>query len=315
MIILNRPFIIQSPEMVSKIIKKTPARSIKRHRLNNHRRKTSPTKKNASLSVIASLNKSIKTCRRRLVRLFSKLAHIATPSTTKRLHKSFKILKQEELDELESNIIVPRALVFDRCLLPPLISESKKTIFLDLDETLVHSSPDPPPKMYDFVVRPNIEGQIMNFYVLKRPGVDFFLEEISKKYEVVVFTAGLKQYASQVLEKLDPKGLISYRLYRDSCKEVEGKFVKDLSEMGRDLGKVVIIDDNPNAYSLQRENAIPIRPFVEDGEDRELERLVKFLEWCERLEDMRVAIKQYFSGGDGGSSGGADDFGFVQLKL
>ncbi|MBA0839530.1 hypothetical protein Goarm_005242 [Gossypium armourianum] len=285
--------------MVSKIVKRTPPRSIKRHR-----RKTSPTKKNASVTVIASLNKSIKICHRRLVRLFSKLARIATPSTTKRRYKGFKILKQ---DQLESNSIVPRTLVFDRCLLPPPISETKKTIVLDLDETLVHSSPDPPPKMYDFVVRPSIDGQIMKFYVLKRPGVDSFLEEISKKHEVVVFTAGLEQYASQVLDKLDPKGLISYRLYRDSCKEMEEKMVKDLSEMGRDLGKVVIVDDNPNAYTLQPKNAIPIPPFVEDGEDRELEKLVQFFEWCEPFEDMRLAVKQYFSGGnDGGSSGAAE---------
>ncbi|XVE51511.1 hypothetical protein DITRI_Ditri02bG0047900 [Diplodiscus trichospermus] len=309
MIVFDRPIIIQSPQMVSKIIKRTPPRSIKRYRINHHRRKTSPTKKNVSFSVISSLSKSIKTCRRRLARLFSKLAHIATPTTTTRRHKGFKILKQgEELDEFESNFIVPHALLFDRCLLPPLISETKRTIFLDLDETLVHSSPDPPPNMYDFVVRPNIEGQIMNFYVLKRPGVDFFLEEISKKYEVVVFTAGLKQYASQLLDQIDPKGLISHRLYRDSCKAVEGKFLKDLSEMGRDLGKVVIVDDNPNAYSLQPENAVPIRPFVEDGEDRELEKLLVFFVSCERFEDMRVAIKQYFNGGGSGSSAG-DGYG------
>ncbi|KAE8708863.1 putative Aquaporin NIP1.1 [Hibiscus syriacus] len=280
--------------MVSKIIKRTPPRSIKRHR-----RKTSPTKKNASSTVIASLNKSLKTCHRRLVRLFSKLARIATPSTTKRRLRGFKILK------IGSNSIVPRTLVFDRCLLPPSIFETKRTIVLDLDETLVHSSSDAPPKMYNFIVRPSMEGQMMNFYVSKRPGVDSFLEEISKKYEVVVFTAGLEHYASLVLDKLDPKGLISHRLYRDSCKEMEGKLVKDLSEMGRDLRKVVIVDDNPNAYSLQPENAVPIRPFVEDGEDRELQKLVKFFEWCEGFDDMRVAVQQYFrGGGDGGSSGG-----------
>ncbi|GMI77700.1 hypothetical protein like AT5G45700 [Hibiscus trionum] len=318
MIILHRPFIVHSPEMVSKIIKKrSPPRSIKRH----HRRKTSPTKKNASFSVIASLNKSIKTCRRRIVRLFSKLAHIATtPSATrKRCRLGYKILQQEEeFDEFESNFIIPKALVFDQwqCLLPPLISTAKKTIFLDLDETLVHSSPDPPPKKYDFTVTPSIDGQVMNFYVLKRPGVDFFLEEISKKHEVVVFTAGLKQYASQVLDKLDPGGrFISHRLYRDSCKEVNGKFVKDLSVMGRDLGRVVIVDDNPNAYSLQPENAVPIRPFVEDSEDRELEKLVQFFELCERFEDMRVAVKQCFNGGGTAGGGCVDDYGFVQLKL
>ncbi|GMI93510.1 hypothetical protein like AT5G45700 [Hibiscus trionum] len=315
MLILHRHFVIHSPEMVSKIIKKrSPPRSIKRH----HRRKTSPTtKKNASsFSVIASLNKSIKTCRRRIVRLFSKLAHVATtPSAAgKRCRKGYKILHQEE--EFESNFIVPKALVFDRCLLPPLISTTKKTIFLDLDETLVHSSPDPPPKSYDFVVTPTIGGQIINFYVLKRPGVDFFLEEISKKHEVVVFTAALKQYASQVLDKLDPHGrFISHRLYRDSCKEVNGKFVKDLSEMGRNLGRVVIVDDNPNAYSLQPENAVPIRPFVEDSEDMELDKLLRFFEWSERLEDMRVAVKQWFNGGGIVDGGGVDDDDFVQLKL
>ncbi|KAL4386511.1 hypothetical protein GQ457_09G003260 [Hibiscus cannabinus] len=305
--------------MVSKIIKKrSPPRSIKRH----HRRKTSPTKKTvSSFSVIASLNKSIKTCRRRIVRLFSKLAHIATtPSAAgKRCRKGYKILHQEEVfDDFESNFIVPKALVFDRCLLPPLISTTKKTVFLDLDETLVHSSPDPPPKTYDFIVKPSIGGQIVNFYVLKRPGVDFFLEEISKEHEVVVFTAGLEQYASQVLDKLDPEGrFISHRLYRDSCKEVNGKFVKDLSEMGRNLGRVVIVDDNPNAYSLQPENAVPIRPFVEDSEDRELEKLLRFFEWSEGLEDTRVAVMQYFNGGGtvAGGGDGADDDGFVQLKL
>ncbi|XWS15880.1 hypothetical protein CRYUN_Cryun34aG0040300 [Craigia yunnanensis] len=86
MIIFDRPIVIQSPGMVSKIIKRTP--SIKRHRLNHHRRKTSLT--NASFSVIASFNKSIKTCRRRLAKVFSKLAHIATPTTTKLRHKGFK---------------------------------------------------------------------------------------------------------------------------------------------------------------------------------------------------------------------------------
>ncbi|GMI72900.1 hypothetical protein like AT5G45700 [Hibiscus trionum] len=278
--------------MVSKIIKRTPPRSIKRHR-----RKTSPTKKNASSTVIASLNKSLKTCHRRLVKLFSKLTRIATPSTTQRRLQGFKILKQDH--GVGKNSIVPRTLVFDRCLLPPSISETKRTIVLDLDETLVHSSSDPPPKTYDFVVRPSMEGQIMDFYVLKRPGVDSFLEEISKKHEVVVFTAGIEQYASLVLDKLDPKGLISHRLYRDSCKEMEGKLVKDLSEMGRDLGKVVIVDDNPNAYSLQPENAVPIPPFVQDTEDTELEKLVKFFHCCERFDDMRLAVQQYFSGSGG----------------
>lgn len=151
-------------------------------------------------------------------------------------------------------------------------------MFVDLDETLVHSQSDPPPERFDFIVRPVIDGQKMNFYVLKRPGLDEFLEAVSKRYEVVVFTAGLKEYASLVLDEIDHKSAISHRLYRDDCKEMDGKLVKDLSSTGRDLRDVVIVDDNPNAYALQPENAVPIGSFVDNLEDDELGRLVEFFE-------------------------------------
>ena len=131
--------------------------------------------------------------------------------------------------------------------------------------------------------------------MLKRPGVDQFLEALADKYEIVVFTAGLKEYASLVLNHLDKKSVISHRLYRDSCKEVDGKYVKDLSEIGRDLRRVVIVDDNPNAYVYQPENAIPITSFVDDPADTELRKLVRFFEVCDCYDDMRDAVKQYLS--------------------
>lgn len=135
----------------------------------------------------------------------------------------------------------------------------------------------------------------MNFYVLKRPGVDEFLESLASKFEVVVFTAAVKEYASLVLDRIDQNGLISHRLYRDSCREVEGKFVKDLSEMGRDLNRVIIVDDNPNSYVNQPDNAIPILPFVDDLGDRELRKLIKFFEVSDCHDDMRNAVKQYLT--------------------
>ncbi|KAL6206755.1 hypothetical protein ACLB2K_024002 [Fragaria x ananassa] len=105
--------------------------------------------------------------------------------------------------------------------LPPLTSPEKRTVFLDLDETLVHTSANLPNR-FDFIVRPIIRGTEMTFYVIKRPGVDQFLKKLAEKYEVV---AGMREYASLVLDRLDRQGFISYRLYRDSCKEVYGKFV------------------------------------------------------------------------------------------
>lgn len=172
----------------------------------------------------------------------------------------------------------------------------KRTIILDLDETLVHSKTDPPPENYDFIIHPRIDGQIVPFYVLKRPGVDELLKKASERFEVVVFTAGLREYASLVLDLLDPTGeVISHRLYRDSCREVDGRFVKDLSEVGRDLGRVAIVDDNPGSYALQRENAVPIKPFVSDLDDKELEKVMEFFKVAVLFDDMRDAVRSFLA--------------------
>ncbi|KAK8574826.1 hypothetical protein V6N13_033942 [Hibiscus sabdariffa] len=276
-----------------------------RHRV--HYRKRSSTLKTKYFSVIKSIGKSIQKFHRRLVEYFSKL------EGAKRRGQGLVILQTKEAGyktgnsprlqlEFEADSELTSALVSrkdNRNRLPPLASDKSKTIVLDLDETLVHSSPDPPPKMYDFMIKPIINGVEMNFYVLKRPGVDEFLETISKKYEVVVFTAGLEPYASLLLDVLDPKGLISHRLYRDSCKQSSrGRYVKDLSTIGRDIEKVVIVDDNPRSYSLQPANGIPIKRFEDDMADRELEKLRLFFQrYCDGFEDMRDAVKQYCGGG------------------
>ncbi|KAK9132253.1 hypothetical protein Scep_011781 [Stephania cephalantha] len=136
----------------------------------------------------------------------------------------------------------------------------------------------------------------MHFYVIKRPGVDEFLKSLSDKFEIVVFTAGLREYASLVLDQLDPGNVISYRLYRDSCTEQSGRFVKDLGDLGRDLKNVVLVDDNPNAYSLQPENALPVAPFFSDVGDGELKKVMRFFdEFVDGFEDVRDALKSFLS--------------------
>lgn len=54
---------------------------------------------------------------------------------------------------------------------------------LDLDETLVHSSFQPVDNA-SFVISVVIEGVVHNVFVIKRPGVDEFLERLVKHYEV-----------------------------------------------------------------------------------------------------------------------------------
>ncbi|KAK9706845.1 hypothetical protein RND81_07G155900 [Saponaria officinalis] len=289
--------------MVSKIIRKTPTKSIKDCRRTGGRRKKTPVKSTTTATsvVIATINESFFTCRRRLVKIFSKLVKISTPKRKSPKKQGFIKLKKSaamletKFDQFDENFDkISKTLFFN---LPPLQNPEFKTVFLDLDETLIHSTADPPPEKYDFMINPEIDGQIMNFYVLKRPKVDELLEFLSGKFEIVVFTAGLREYASLVLDVLDKNGVINHRLYRDSCREIEGKYVKDLSQMGRDLWKVVIVDDNPNSYAFQPENAIQIKPFVDDLGDNELEKLIKFFGICgdDCVKDVRDVVKSFDS--------------------
>nr|KJB66870.1 hypothetical protein B456_010G162000 [Gossypium raimondii] len=234
-----------------------------------HLRKRSSILKRKYFSVISSINKSIQKCHCRLIEFFSKL------EGARRRGKGFVILHREEAVGCQTNLSPRLQLEFkDDVDLPNILAlrEENGTRLL-------------PP---------------MNFYVLKRPGVDEFLEAISKKYEVLVFTAGLEPYASLLLDILDPKGLISHRLYRDSCKQLgQGRFIKDLSKIGRDLKQVVIVDDNPKSYTLQPANAIPIKGFEDDIKDRELKKLMVFFERnLDGFKDMRDAVKKYLDGND-----------------
>ncbi|KAL1567442.1 protein-serine/threonine phosphatase [Salvia divinorum] len=284
--------------MVSKVAKRTPTKSLKNRKnlpfTHRRTRNKSPIKTTAAATV-ASINKSIYTCHRRLIKIFTKLARIATPEKSPR-KKGYKILKKSPSNPPSAD--VRRSLFAEKLPLPPPLYPKRNTIFLDLDETLVHSTATVPPERYDFVVRPVIDGQKSEFYVLKRPFVDEFLAYLSDKFEIVIFTAGIEEYASQVLDKLDWRNAISHRLYRDSCKAVDGIFVKDLGETGRDLSRVVIVDDNPNSYQFQPENAIPIRQFVDDLGDEELKKMMELFEGCDLGEDLRDFVRVFVGDDD-----------------
>jgi carboxy-terminal domain RNA polymerase II polypeptide A small phosphatase len=116
-----------------------------------------------------------------------------------------------------------------------------------LDETLVHSS-FKPPEQPDIVLPVDIEGKICYVYVLVRPGAISFLEELSEYYELVIFTASLSKYAEPLMEILDQGEWCQHLLFREHCTYYNGIFVKDLSQIGRNLKDVIIIDNSPSAY-------------------------------------------------------------------
>eukprot|EP00744_Colponema_vietnamica_P004944 GILI01007312.1.p1 GENE.GILI01007312.1~~GILI01007312.1.p1 ORF type:complete len:591 (+),score=119.68 GILI01007312.1:311-2083(+) len=151
-------------------------------------------------------------------------------------------------------------------VLPPPVAKDKKSVYtlvLDLDETLVH--------FFEMPNHPN------GGHFLVRPGVSTFLEEMSKVYEVVIFTAATQDYADWVLDQIDPKGFISHRLYRQHAIPYGSIFVKDLSRLGRDLSRVIIVDNVAENFQLQPLNGIMIRPWFDDMSDNALQELAPLL--------------------------------------
>lgn len=57
---------------------------------------------------------------------------------------------------------------------------------------------------------------------------------------------------------LPPRQLLYCRLYRDSTQYTNGKHVRDLSKLNRDMRQVLFITADPDAYGLQPENAIKV---------------------------------------------------------
>ena len=127
-------------------------------------------------------------------------------------------------------------------LLPPIAQADlgRKCLVLDLDETLVHSS-FKIIHQADYIVPVEIEAQYHNVYVIKRPGVDSFLKSVGDMYEVVVFTASLSKYADPVLDKLDVHRAVKHRLFRESCFNHGGNYVKVFASVGwklTDTGRI-----------------------------------------------------------------------------
>ena len=116
------------------------------------------------------------------------------------LHKSSYNPSNKSRDILQPNL-----------LLPPKSSKFiyKKTLILDLDETLVHSSTTSIDKR-NIILNVDFDGLLYNIYVLIRPGAENFIKKISKYFEIIVFIASLSKYASPLLDKLDKDKNIDY---------------------------------------------------------------------------------------------------------
>lgn len=181
----------------------------------------------------------------------------------------------------------------EKPLLEPLKKSSgdKKCLIIDLDETLVHSSFKQVSNA-DFIVPVEIDGIVHQVYVLKRPHVDEFLKKMGKLFECVLFTASLAKYADPVADLLDKSKVFKARLFREACVYYRGNYVKDLSRLGRDLNKVIIIDNSPASYIFHPDNAVACNSWFDDPNDTQLLELIPYFEKLAACDSVYSILKQ-----------------------
>ena len=176
-------------------------------------------------------------------------------------------------------------------------SHHRKTLILDLDETLVHSTFHPIYRVPDIQLNIQFNNHNHLVYVFKRPYVDNFLYQMSKTFNIVIFTASIPEYANPLLDKLDTYNVISKRFFRGDCTVKNGLYVKELKKVGHNLEDMIIIDNNPISYSLNKENGFPIRTWHYDKNDIELNKIIPYLEYLSKVDDVRCVLNKVNIGG------------------
>ena len=154
------------------------------------------------------------------------------------------------------------------------------TLVLDLDETLIN-----------FRIKSTKEGTLR-----ARPFLFGFLEEMGHYYELIVWTSATKTYANTLLDAIESeKTYFDYVFYREHAIIIGDDFVKDLNRIGRSLDKVIIVDDMPQNFRLQRQNGITIKPFLgDDNNDMALYDLLPILKRiAEEGNDVRTGLAKY----------------------
>ena len=207
----------------------------------------------------------------------------------------------------------------------PTLSSNKKILLLDLDETLIHADfeEEYPSDKYDTIIKfkENLEKNeilgenendstwcgtseiddenIHSVGIFIRNGVNEFLKEVNKYFDVGIFTASVKEYADAVINFLDPDNkLIKFRLYRNNCINFNDSFtIKDLRIFKNvNMKKIVLIDNSMYSFAAQINNGILINSFFNDKNDTDLNNALEYLiNFILPADDVREVNKEFFN--------------------
>ncbi|KAF1350866.1 NLI interacting factor-like phosphatase-domain-containing protein [Delphinella strobiligena] len=273
--------------------------------------------KSASRDEIAPAKKSIRIKLHNEEALTRKRPHKASKSSDLRVDRVAAVansLKSPSSPASATKLKYPRAPAAPRPLVPRRqpsyifthnTETPKKTLIIDLDETLIHSTAKGGRMSTGHMVEVRLfpgpiggSGPVLGpqvppilYYVHERPCCHEFLRKVCKWYNLIVFTASVQEYADPVIDWLErERKYFSGRYYRQHCTFRNGAYIKDLSHVEPDLSKVMILDNSPMSYIFHEDNAIPIEGWISDPTDNDLLHLVPLLEGLQYVTDVRALL-------------------------
>lgn len=168
--------------------------------------------------------------------------------------------------------------------------EKKRYLILDLDETLIFSSKRRISSKSIFIEK--------NLYVNKRPYLKDFLRNVSKRFNLILFTASEKKYAEKILKIIDKKNnLFMLKFFRQDCVILPNNLVLKNLEFLQNLNlkNLCIVDNSPDHFFKNLSNCVPIVPFFGDLKDMELIYLDHFLKEIVKAKDYRkICLESFF---------------------
>jgi RNA polymerase II subunit A small phosphatase-like protein len=156
---------------------------------------------------------------------------------------------------------------------------TKKTIALDIDGTLFYTSKQP-------ISTGNImESENNTFWCIARPNLNQlfdYLDSNKEHFEIIVYSAGKKDYVEKLLNFIEKRHLITEVYAREYCDTVfmNGKFrrVKNYKNIKKNLHNLYLIDDTDAHFDTYDVIGYKCKKFKGEPDDNEILNIIDFLE-------------------------------------
>ena len=172
--------------------------------------------------------------------------------------------------------------------------KSDKLLLLDLDETLIHATPVP------LTIAPDFQFDL--FHIYKRPGLDWFLMNISQHFTVGVWSSADNAYVEEIVKMITPDTMEWFMIWgRSRCTikrdyNLDGyyfeKRLDKVKRKGFKLEQIIIVDDSPEKSRSNYGNAVYIEPFMGNRNDNELTYLYDYLLTLKEAHNIRTIEKR-----------------------